>query len=88
MATLKREIPVANGAAPVWQKLRDFGGFRFQFEVHSFDEGVRPLTLVGFRETSDGTAEGSQSSSIVVSVLAAHAGSSGQERARFRDVVV
>ena len=24
MATLKREIPVANGAAPVWQKLRAF----------------------------------------------------------------
>jgi hypothetical protein len=25
MATLRREIPVASGAAPVWQKLRDFG---------------------------------------------------------------
>ena len=25
MATLRREIPVATGATPVWQKLRDFG---------------------------------------------------------------
>ncbi len=25
MATLRREIPVASGAASVWQKLRDFG---------------------------------------------------------------
>ena len=25
MATLRREIPVASGATPVWQKLRDFG---------------------------------------------------------------
>ncbi|MPZ33321.1 MAG: SRPBCC family protein [Rhodospirillales bacterium] len=25
MATLRREIPVAGGAAAVWQKLRDFG---------------------------------------------------------------
>ncbi len=29
MATLRREIPVANGAAPVWQKLREFD------EVHT-----------------------------------------------------
>ena len=25
MATLRKEIPVAGGAAPVWQTLRDFG---------------------------------------------------------------
>jgi carbon monoxide dehydrogenase subunit G len=50
MATLRREIPVANGAAPVWQKLRDFA------QVHTkvapgfltalrMDKGDRVLTF-------------------------------------------
>lgn len=50
MATLRREIPVAGGSAPVWQKLRDFA------EVHAkvapgfltdlkMDKGDRILTF-------------------------------------------
>jgi Polyketide cyclase / dehydrase and lipid transport len=50
MATLKREIPVANGPAPVWQKLRDFGqvhtkvapGFLTDLRM---DKGDRILTF-------------------------------------------
>ena len=50
MATLKREIPVANGAPSVWQKLRDFGqvhtrvapGFLTGLEM---DKGDRVLTF-------------------------------------------
>ena len=50
MATLRREIPVANGAAAVWQKLRDFGqvhtrvapGFLTNLEM---DKGDRVLTF-------------------------------------------
>lgn len=50
MATLRREISVANGAAPVWQKLRDFGkvhtrvapGFLTDLEM---DNGDRVLTF-------------------------------------------
>ena len=50
MATLRREIPVASGAAPVWQKLRDFGqvhtkvapGFLTDLKM---DKGDRILTF-------------------------------------------
>ena len=50
MATLKREVPVANGAAAVWQKLRDFGqvhtkvapGFLTALKI---DKGDRVLTF-------------------------------------------
>ena len=50
MATLRREIPVAAGVAPVWQKLRDFGavhtevapGFLTDLEM---DGGDRILTF-------------------------------------------
>ena len=50
MATLKREVPVANGAAAVWQKLRDFGqvhtkvapGFLTALKM---DKGDRVLTF-------------------------------------------
>jgi hypothetical protein len=50
MATLKREIPVAAGPAPVWQKLRDFGkvhvrvapGFLTDLRM---DKGDRILTF-------------------------------------------
>lgn len=50
MATLKREIPVASGAAPVWQKLRAFD--RVHTEVApgfltdlKMDKGDRVLTF-------------------------------------------
>ena len=50
MATLRREIPVASGATPVWQKLRDFGqvhtkvapGFLTDLKM---DKGDRILTF-------------------------------------------
>jgi carbon monoxide dehydrogenase subunit G len=50
MATLKREIPIANDAAPVWQKLRDFGqvhtrvapGFLTDLKM---DQGDRVITF-------------------------------------------
>ena len=50
MATLRREIPVAAGAAAVWQKLRDFGqvytkvapGFLTDLKM---DKGDRILTF-------------------------------------------
>ena len=50
MATLRREIPVASGAAPVWQKLRDFAqvhtkvapGFLTDLKM---DKGDRVLTF-------------------------------------------
>jgi hypothetical protein len=50
MATLKREVPVAAGPAPVWQKLRDFGavhtkvapGFLTDLRM---DKGDRVLTF-------------------------------------------
>ena len=50
MATLKREIPVGAGPAPVWQALRDFGqvhtrvapGFLTRLEM---DKGDRLLTF-------------------------------------------
>ena len=50
MATLKREVPIANGAIPVWQKLRDFGqvhvkvapGFLTDLKM---DQGDRVLTF-------------------------------------------
>ena len=50
MATLKREVLVANGAAAVWQKLRDFGqvhtkvapGFLTALKI---DKGDRVLTF-------------------------------------------
>ena len=50
MATLRREIPVASAAAPVWQKLRDFGavhtkvapGFLTDLKM---DKGDRILTF-------------------------------------------
>lgn len=50
MATLQREIPVTNGAASVWQKLRDFGavhtkvapGFLTDLKM---DKGDRILTF-------------------------------------------
>lgn len=50
MATLKKEIPIAAGAAPVWQALRDFGavhtkvapGFLSKLEM---DQGDRVLTF-------------------------------------------
>src|SRR5205809_3898060 len=40
MATLRREVPVASGAAPVWQRLRDFG------QVHT---KVAPGFLTGLK---------------------------------------
>ena len=50
MATLKREVPIANGAAAVWQKMRDFGqvhvkvapGFLTDLRM---DHGDRVLTF-------------------------------------------
>lgn len=50
MATLKKEIPIAAGATPVWQALRDFGavhtkvapGFLTKLEM---DQGDRILTF-------------------------------------------
>jgi carbon monoxide dehydrogenase subunit G len=50
MATLKREIPVASGTAPVWQRLRDFGqvhtkvapGFLIDLKM---DKGDRIVTF-------------------------------------------
>ena len=45
MATPKREIPLARGAAPVWQALRDFG------EVHT---KVAPGFLTDLKMDSNG----------------------------------
>ncbi len=50
MATLRKEVPIANGAVPVWQKLRDFGavhtkvapGFLTDLRM---DNGDRVLTF-------------------------------------------
>jgi len=50
MATLRREIPVASGATPVWQKLRDFGAVHIKVAPGfltdlTMDNGDRILTF-------------------------------------------